>query len=329
VYWPAFLMSAGVEVPRRIFSHGFLFNRGEKMSKSVGNVIDPFTFADTYGVERRYQDWRAMLAEGGFEAVSICTPPALHGEMTVASAQHGYHVLVEKPMALTVQQCDEMIAAADQAGVILMVAHNQRFSARHGIAKEILATGRLGAPRRVHAVFAHAGPEHWSPDQTWYFNPSLSGHGVLLDLGYHKIDLLRWLLGQEVVAVQAFTAAFEKSAAVDDTVVAALKFSGGTLGTVQVSWVERPGFDDFTTIHCERGAIRIPSLATEPVRVEEQRSGHVVEAAYRCTTTDPAGWFGAVAAFVEAVQHGGESPVPGTEGKATLAAVLAAYQSAS
>jgi methionyl-tRNA synthetase len=53
VYWPAFLMSAGLELPRRIFSHGFLFNRGEKMSKSVGNVIDPFTLADAYGVNRR------------------------------------------------------------------------------------------------------------------------------------------------------------------------------------------------------------------------------------------------------------------------------------
>jgi predicted dehydrogenase len=286
--------------------------------------------ANAYGIERRYQDWRGMLAAGGFDAVSICTPPALHSEMAVACAQQGLHILVEKPMALTVQQCDAMIAAADRAGVVFMVAHNQRFSPRHVVAKEILDAGQLGAPRRVHTVFAHAGPEHWSPDQAWYFNPVLSGPGVLLDLGYHKIDLLRWLLDQEVTAIRAFAAAFEKSSAVDDAVVAAVQFSGGTIGSLQVSWVERPGFDDFTTIHCERGVIRIPSQATEPVCVAEQRrSGLVVESTYLYTTSDPVGWFGAVAAFVETVQHGGQSPVPGTEGKATLAAVLAAYASGS
>jgi len=294
------------------------------------NAQNLTALADAFGIERRYQDWREMLAAGGFDAVSICTPPALHSEMAVACARQGYHVLVEKPMALTLQQCDEMITAADQAGVILMVAHNQRFSARHVIAKEILETGQLGAPRRVHAVFAHAGPEHWSPNQTWYFNPSLSGHGVFLDLGYHKIDLLRWLLNQEVAEIAAFTASFEKAAAVDDAVVAAIRFSGGTIGTIQVSWIERPGFDDFTTIHCEYGAIRVPSQATAPVCVAEQRrSGQIVESTYPYNTTDPVGWFGAVAAFVEAVRHGGKSPVPGTEGKATLAAVLAAYDSAS
>ncbi len=72
--------------------------------------------ADDFGVDRRYTDWRSMLDAGGFEAVSICTPPALHCEMAVECLRRGLAVLVEKPMALTVEECDRMNAAAAEAG---------------------------------------------------------------------------------------------------------------------------------------------------------------------------------------------------------------------
>ena len=94
-----------------------------------------------YQVERCYSDWRQMLNEGGFDAVSICTPPALHCEMAVTSMQRGFPTLVEKPMALSVDECDRMIEAAQPAGVLLMIAHNQRFSRRHVVAKAVLDSG--------------------------------------------------------------------------------------------------------------------------------------------------------------------------------------------
>lgn len=157
--------------------------------------------ADQFGIARRSDDWQHLLDEGGFDAVSICTPPALHRPMAVAALQHGYHALVEKPMAMTSEECQAMIDAADASGRLLMIAHNQRFRGQHQVAKAVLEAGRLGQVRSVHAVFAHGGPEKWSPQQTWYFNQALAGHGVLLDLGYHKLDLLCWLLGQTITSI--------------------------------------------------------------------------------------------------------------------------------
>ena len=282
--------------------------------------------ADAFEIERRYTDWRQMLADGGFDAVSICTPPSLHKEMTVASLRQGYHVLLEKPIAVSLDECDAMIEAADSAQRILMMAHNQRFRMQHIIAKEILETGRLGQIRRVHAVFAHGGPERWSPNQKWYFDPQRAGYGVLIDLGYHKIDLLRWLLEQEVTDIRAFTATFEKPTSADDTVVAILQFDRGTLATLQASWAHHPDVPDSVVMACENGTLTIPSNPTEPVRVVEQRGSEIVEATYACNTSDGPGWFGAVAAFVDAVRHSKTSPVPATAGKATLAAVLRAYE---
>jgi UDP-N-acetylglucosamine 3-dehydrogenase len=287
------------------------------------------SLAERFQVDRRYTDWHTMLDDGGFEAVSVCTPPSLHGEMAASSARHGYHTLVEKPMALTLDECDEMIRAARDGGVLLMIAHNQRFSWRHVIAREVLDRGDLGQPRRVHAAFTHGGPEKWSPNQSWYFNTQLAGHGAFFDLGYHKIDLLRWLLGQEVTDIHAFSATFEKPTSAEDTMVAALRFSGGALGTLQISWASRPGVEDLVSVSCARGIIHVPSAGTEPVRIHEQLpAGDVLESTHlnHAGALDPTGWFGMAAAFVDAVTGGKPSPVSGEEGKATLAAVLKTYR---
>lgn len=282
--------------------------------------------ADTYNVERRYTDWQRMLDGGGFDAVCVCTPPALHREMTVAALERGYHALVEKPMAVSTAECDAMIAAAAQHDRLLMIAHNQRFRAQHVVAKQILDSGRLGMARRAHAVFAHGGPENWSPTGGWYFDSAASGFGVMIDLGYHKIDLLRWLLQQEVTDIQAMTATFEKPTTLDDTATALLQFDGGTLGTVEVSWAHHPGVIDTVRVSCENGTITVPSSFTEPVQVVERSpQGELIETTIVCHTANGQGWFGAVDAFVSAIREGAPSPVPGIEGKATLDAILRAY----
>lgn len=285
--------------------------------------------ASAFHVRRCYRDWREMLAEGGFQAVSICTPPFLHAEMAVECAKQDYDVLVEKPMAVSLEECDRMIAAANEAGVLLMVSLNQRYLAAHQIAKEILASGMLGKPYLVHGVFGHSGPEVWSPTQQWYFRPERAGLGVLADLGYHKIDLVRWMTGQEVVQISAFTKTFEKGTTLEDTAVLTLSLSGGTLVTLQVSWVFRPDWENSLVIRCEQGVIRVPTEASEPVRVlRMDENGRQVESTHVCVSNDPSGWFGAVKAFVTAIQTGSTSPVAGIEGRAAQAAVFGAAESA-
>jgi predicted dehydrogenase len=283
--------------------------------------------AAEYGIERICYDWRGLLRAGGFDAVSICTPPALHSEMAVACARSGYHVLVEKPMALSEAQCMAMIDAADQANTLLMVAHNQRFVAHHRQAKAILQSGRLGRSYLAHTVFGHGGPELWSPTNDWYFDPAAAGNGVLYDLGSHKLDLLRWLLDQEIVEICAMAETFEKATSASDTVAGLVRFSGGTLATFHASWALRPGWDNGLTLRCERGVIEVPTEANEAVRILEQLpTGQVKESTYTADASDPSGWFASVAAFAAAVQNGRPSPVSGRDGLATMQAVLAASE---
>ncbi|HEX7393800.1 MAG TPA: Gfo/Idh/MocA family oxidoreductase [Anaerolineaceae bacterium] len=280
-----------------------------------------------YHVKRAHRDWKEMFAEGGFDAVSICTPPFLHCEMSVEALRRGYHVLVEKPMAMSLAECDQIIEAAQKSKTLLMVSHNQRFMAVHQLAKAILDSGELGKPYLIHGVFGHSGPEVWSPTQTWYFQRDRAGRGVITDLGYHKLDIICWITGQNLAQIGAFSNTFEKATDLEDTAVFSFQLSGGMLGTLQVSWVFRPDWENSLTLRCERGVIRVPTEATDPVRVIKlDNLGRVVESEHVCKTQDISGWFGAVQAFVTAIQTGGPSPVPGTDGRAVLAAVLAASE---
>jgi UDP-N-acetylglucosamine 3-dehydrogenase len=286
--------------------------------------------AARFQIERTYRDWRGMLTAGGFEAVTICTPPFLHAEMSVECARMGYHVLVEKPMAVSLEQCDQMTAAAQAAGVILMISHNQRFMPSHRLAKEILDSGVLGKPYLVHAVFGHSGPEVWSPAQEWYFVKERAGQGVIVDLGYHKVDLVRWITGQEVVQVSAFCNTFEKNTSLEDSAIFALQLSGGSLCTIHASWVFRPDWENSLVIRCARGVISIPTESSQPVHVLRfMDAGESMESTYlyKPEDADPSGWNGAMKSFVGTILSKAASPVPGSEGKATLTAILAAVQS--
>ncbi len=271
-----------------------------------------------------YTDWQTMLAAGGLDAVSICTPPILHAEMAVAWLRQGVAVLVEKPLALTVTEGRRMAAAAAASSSLLMAAQNQRFMAPHRLAKAALDAGRLGDVYLAHAVFGHGGPEQWSPQGSWYFRPTEAGAGVLADLGSHKIDLLRWLLGQEVVEATALGATFEKPTAAPDTAACLLRFSRGALATVHAGWCFRPDWENSLTLRGASGVLHIPTDVDRPVVLDTSTGRE--ELHDPSAVNDPAGWLATVAAFVTAVRAGAPSPVSAADALGTLGALEAAAQ---
>jgi UDP-N-acetylglucosamine 3-dehydrogenase len=285
---------------------------------------------ESSGIPRAYTDWKEMLAAGGFDAVSICTPIVHHGPMAAESARRGYHVLVEKPMAASLEECDRMIEAARERGVLLMVSHNQRFMPAHVAAKEIIGSGLLGAPILVQTSFGHGGPEKWSPTGQWYFDPQQAKMGVMADLGCHKIDLVQWLLGQDIVEVSAFMGTFQKDTPLEDTVTGILRFSGGAIGTFVASWTYAADWENSVTVRCEHGAVMIPEH--DPFTAVVRRDlpgGKREEVTHRISSEDSSGWFGSLAAFTEAVRKGQPAPVTGEEGRKVMAVLLGAYDSAS
>ncbi|MCJ7703848.1 MAG: Gfo/Idh/MocA family oxidoreductase [Anaerolineales bacterium] len=285
---------------------------------------------EKFGLTSYYTDWKTMLDEGGFGAVSICTPPSFHAEMAIECAGRGLHVLTEKPMAPSLEDCDRMIAASEENHVILMVSHSQRYKGAHQTAKRIIQTGRLGKPYMIQSVFGHPGPEKWSETGQWYFNPAVAQMGVMSDLGYHKLDLMQWLLDDQVVNIKAFMGTYEKDTTLEDSAACVLHFKSGVIGTMLVSWDFKPDMDNSISIRFEKGALMVPADDPNKLIIREAfGTDRTEEMVYTNKSTDPSGWFGAISDFVKAVENGLPSPIPGTVGKQVMSLLHQAYESVS
>lgn len=160
--------------------------------------------AKTYGAVA-YKTLEELLASD-VDAVSVCTANANHAASAIAALRAGKHVLCEKPMAITIDECEQMVAEARAAGKKLMIDQNQRFARAHVRAKELLDAGKIGDVLTFRTTFGHGGPETWSVDPgtgSWFFDPKRAAMGAMADLGVHKTDLIQWLLGQTVVSTTA------------------------------------------------------------------------------------------------------------------------------
>ena len=187
--------------------------------------------AERFGVARRHADWRGVVEDAGVDAVAVCAPPALHASVALAALEAGKHVFVEKPLALTLEDCDLLVARAARAPSLkAAVGFNLR---RHRLVREargVIERGELGRVRLVRTVFAsgtRAGPGH----ADWRARRE-SGGGAIFELGTHHFDLVRFVLGREAREVYASRDEGDETSVVtlktDDGVQVSTALSEGT-----------------------------------------------------------------------------------------------------
>lgn len=288
--------------------------------------------ADKYG-GKAYSKWEDVLALKNVDAVSVCTPNALHAPIAIAALGAGKHVLCEKPMATSDPEARAMIDAAKKAGKFLMIGHNQRLAPLHVKAKQILESGIIGKVITFRTSFSHGGPEGWSIEGAtgWFFDKKQAFVGAMGDLGVHKADLLRWLLGEEVVEVSAMVERLEKDFGdVDDTAVCLLRTQSGAVGTLSASWTHHPGEDNATLVYGEKGILRIGSDRTYPVVVNLESGESQLFQTGRIQTNEAGGQSdsGVINAFVGSLVNNTPPEISGEEGRRALGIILACLESA-
>jgi len=283
--------------------------------------------AREFGAARVLSSWEAAVADPGIDAIDICTPNALHAPIAIAAARAGKHVLVEKPMATSLAEADAMVAAAREANVTLMVAHNLRFVPIYQVIERAMRDGVIGRPFAARGMFMHAGPdEFWGATSDWFWQEANAGGGSLLDMGIHMIDLLRWMIGRRVIEVSAMIARVLKPTFADDNAFVLMRFEGDVLASVQSSWTARPAPDRQITIHGENGNIAMGRSTGEPLAVHLQAG---TEASTIIPPIPAASAIGdPFVHFVRSIQQGTEPLVTGEDGRDSLAIALAAYESA-
>jgi len=217
-------------------------------SPTPGNVA---ALAKRYGIPRVFTDYREMLKERDIEMITIAAPNQLHAEMTVAAARAGKHVVCEKPLAMTAEECEQMIHAARQAGVLSPYAEELFFTSTYVKAKE-MADGR--AFGKIHLV--KQSEKHFGPHSPWFWDVNRSGGGALMDLGCHGIAFCYWFLGRpriQSVYCQMGTYVHSDKTRGEDEAYCIIEFENGAVGVVEDSWGRRGGMDDRIEVYGSDG----------------------------------------------------------------------------
>lgn len=210
-------------------------------------------FAARYG-GRACTEVSQMITEASPEAVFICTPHPLHREAAVQAAEAGLHVMVEKPMAASLADCDAMIRAAEKTGVALSVMSQRRFYEPVQRMKAAIDAGKIGQPiLGVFLMFSWRDQGYYQSD-AWRGKWASEGGGVLVNQSPHQLDLLRWFMGDLEEISGRWANLNHPYIEVDDTAVATLKFRNGGLGSIVTSLSQKPGLFTKVHIHGANGA---------------------------------------------------------------------------
>ncbi|MGI2328987.1 Gfo/Idh/MocA family protein [Planococcus sp. YIM B11945] len=278
-----------------------------------------------------------LFNDPNIHIISDCSSNEHHHLFSTKALLSGKHVLCEKPIALTVEHAREIIEAQKISGKKLMVDHNQRFTRAHQKAKEILQSGELGNILTFQTTFGHSGPEDWGfnkTNSTWFFKKERSGHGVAGDLGIHKVDLLHYLLDDEIEQVSAFQGALHKKdengnpIEVCDNIVATLKTKKGKIGTASFSWTYYGEEDNSTVIYCEKGILKIYQSEQYQIEVLTKNGEKVHYELEAIQTNDNQTPSGVIDAFVESVRLDQPPSVTGEDALASLKVILGIIEAA-
>jgi UDP-N-acetylglucosamine 3-dehydrogenase len=279
--------------------------------------------ADSIGA-RFYED-----VEGFFEdldAIYVATTPGEHRAVIERAAEHGVHILCDKPLALNVRDADAIIKSAAAAGINLMVPFNPRFQIPFIRTKELIDGGELGELQYIYAVKYGKSPKTISGmDTTWFYEPAKAGFGGFGDIGIHAIDALRWLSGSEVTRVYADIGnRIDTAIGIDDFGCMTLSFANGVTAVLTAGWANPPGYP--------RGLdVRFEILGTKGVAlIEKPYHDFLISDADRREEQD---WWrvdiqSAVNEFVASVLEDRAPAITGEDGRAALEVLIAGYRSA-
>lgn len=316
--------------------HSDLLGGNHIQGASLVAVCDPVraradAIAAKFGVPANY-DMDDFLARKNIDAVAVLTPSGMHPEHVIAVAKAGKHVVVEKPMALRLQDADAMIRACDEAGVKLFIVKQNRFNVPVVKAREALEAGRFGR------LILGTVRVRWCRNQAYYDQDAWRGTwaydgGVLTNQASHHVDMLEWFFG-DVISVHARATTALAKIETEDTAVATLKFKNGALGIIEATTAARPtDLEGSLSILGEKGTVEISGFAVNQIRhwrfVDELPSDKDVIEKFSVNPPNVYG-FGHQAYYqhvIECLTSQRAALVDGLEGRKSLELISALYES--
>jgi predicted dehydrogenase len=287
-----------------------------------------------------YADLKPVLARRDIDVVIVTTPSGAHLEPAVSAAEAGKHVVVEKPLEITLERCDRIIDACDRRGVKLCTIFPSRFGDANQALKKAVNGERFGRLTLGETTCKWWRQQSYYDEGGWKGTKALDGGGALMNQAIHNVDLLSWMMGP-VTHIAGFTTTLaHERIEVEDTAVACLRFGNGALGVIQAATSVHPGFPKTIAIHGDHGSVVIeqddvlrweitPETAED--QTIKQRFGHKTGASGGSSNPSAISHVGharQLADFVHAIGTGTEPLVDGREGRKAVEIILGIYRSA-
>jgi predicted dehydrogenase len=277
-----------------------------------------------------------LLARQDIDVVCVCVPSGMHAEIGVQAAKAGKHVVVEKPIDVSLQAADRLIAACDERGVVLSVISQHRWDPGVRELKRLAESGQLGRLVLADAIIKWYRPQQYYDSGAWRGTRALDGGGALMNQGVHYVDLLQWVMGPvERVFARCRTSAHERIE-VEDIAAAVLSFANGAVGIVEASTAVYPGLSERLevsgtggTVIVEAGELKVRELKEEGG--ETSAYGASVASVGGASNPSAISYEGhreQLRDVLEAIDTGRAPAIDGAEGRKPLEIILAVYESA-
>ena len=294
-------------------------------------------FCKKHQIPNFHTDLDDMLKRDDVDAITIGIPNYLHCEITLKAAAAGKHVIVEKPLALKLDEADRMIEACKKAGVVLGYAEELCYTPKFVHAKNIADEGGIG-----DVFFAKQAEKHGGPYSPWFWKSATAGGGILMDMGCHSIEFCRWMLGKPAVKsvyCQADIFVHHQITKLDDHIIMIIEFEGGKLAQVESSWTLKGDMISIAEVHGTEGVIHA-NLLQDGMGLKvfsEKGFGEEdwdKEATKGWTHPDwqwnwQNGYPQEMQDFVNCMRNGGTPVESGEDGRVVLEIMIAGYMSAA
>ena len=288
-------------------------------------------FSDKYNINP-YDDVATMLNDERIDAVCICTPSGLHKKLCVMAADAGKHIVVEKPMALTTADCDEIIDACERNSVKLEVISQNRFKEAFRYVKKLVEAGSLGRIVCADIYMKYYRSHEYYSKSTWKGTWEMDGGGALMNQGIHGVDILLFVMGK-VKSVFGYARTLARDIEVEDTASAVVEFENGALGVIQGTTSVTPGYPRKLVINGDKGSIEIVEgdiTVWDIEGIEKPDFGKAGGSSHN----DPMafqidGHVKQIADLISAVENNGNTFVDQYEGRRPVELITAIYESSA
>lgn len=297
------------------------------------NKASAAAVAEKFGIPGVFDDIDALLTESEVDMVDICLPNYLHHQACMKAARQNKHILVEKPLALTLEEADEMIAACKSRNLKLMYAEELCFAPKYERVRSLVADGAVGKVYMLKQAEKHSGPH-----SAWFYQKETAGGGVMMDMGCHALAWFRWMTGNSPVkTVYADMKTVLHDTDCDDNTVTIVEFENGVTGVAEDSWARHGGMDDRIEVYGTHGVSYADLFqGNSALTYSTEGYGYAAEKAgttkgWTFTMFEEAfnqGYPQELAHFADCVLNDKQPLVTGEDGRAVLEMIYAAYHSA-